>query len=549
MKSIAFFLQGVACIILSCCRVGNPFFFPSPNQRRVHHQRPITTQKWQALNHNNEGIGSNGEERRLLPRLEDLPGPEDTTEDKIRSLSVLYNYALATGNPKLVVKRYAKDAVLIPDANSEPLMDTQAIERYYETYLPQQPHKRIVSGRVRVGLGWAEDVGVCEISTSNQPSVKAPYSIVYVWEDKRWKILHHHTSSTGPVERLEEAVTESQRQPSAGAPMTKERVQNLFQLFRDSLEVGDADVVARRFTGGAVYFPVDVYAPHRHGYDQIKEYFQEFLLNRPSISRVERALISIDPTSEEPKWAKDTGILQVTFETDGSTLDARYAIDYVQDASGMWKISHFSMSPLPKDWKQLRTLRSTPVPKPPRTSSASTSTSGRSYCSRDDYSPDSTSTIPAKESIEQKSPSPATEEEVRSWFEEWNSSMATGDAEAVVDLYAPEAVMFTSASASPKTTTEEIENFYEIFLLNRPEVKVIQYFVTTSEHWCKDAGVLEYTLSGSKRKIRERYLFLYSYTETGGWKIVHHSSSPVPGDLREDGPQLPANSASSMFFQ
>jgi hypothetical protein len=38
--------------------------------------------------------GSNGEEKRQ--GIEDLPGPEDTTEENIRSLFALFNNALAT---------------------------------------------------------------------------------------------------------------------------------------------------------------------------------------------------------------------------------------------------------------------------------------------------------------------------------------------------------------------------------------------------------------------------------------------------------------------
>jgi hypothetical protein len=125
---------------------------------------------------------SGGEENEILP------GPDDTTEENIRSLFTLFNNALATGSPKLVAKRYSKDAVLLPSSNGDALMTEREIEEFYEDYLPTKPRKRILDGRIRIGHGWAEDAGVCEISiqdlaTGMARKVKARYvsSIAGVW--------------------------------------------------------------------------------------------------------------------------------------------------------------------------------------------------------------------------------------------------------------------------------------------------------------------------------------------------------------------------------
>ena len=148
---------------------------------------------------------------------------------------------------------------------------------------------------------------------------------------------------------------------------------------------------------------------------------------------------------------------------------------------------------------------------------------------------------------ETKTPPSVTEKLVRSWFEDWNAAMTVGDHHAVASLYSPEAVLFTSASAAPKTTAQEITTFYQIFLWNRPTAKVLQSFVTISKYWCKDVGVLEYTIRGSARKIRERYSFLYIYTDAGGWKIAHHHCSMVPTDLQETGLNILGDSGDQSF--
>lgn len=469
--------------------------------------------------------GDRGEEEEPnLPRIEDLPGPEDTTEEKIRSLFVLFNNALATRNPKLVTKRYAKDAVLLPGSSGDALMDAPAIERFYESYLLENPRKRILEGRIRIGHGWAEDAGICEITTArNSNGIKARYSFVYVWESNQWKILHHHTSALGKTE-----VSQAPSVPSSSGPMTEQRVQNLFQLFQDSFDIGDADLVARRFRNDAIMLPLDVYDSHKDGHDQIREYFEEFMLGQPSITRVERANISIDDSSIKPKWAKDVGTFQLTFQTDGSNLDARYSIDYLLGDGDVWKISQMIISPLPKDWSQLRTKRR--------------------LASTESYN--GTMPMDGKSSQEPVSsePPPATEEQVRGWFDEWNAALATRDPEEVALRYARDAVMMTTASGTPKTTPQEIREFYQMFLWNRPQATIVQSFVTISKYWCKDVGVLEYTMKHGKRNIRERYSFLYVHDEESGWKIAHHHFSAVLGDLQETGPEV-RDGSGDQFFQ
>ena len=534
-------LQFVACAVIyrQLCEA---FVTISHSHHGLRHAFSEVRQTPNKNNGNSFGTSGSSSEEGTAPRPRNgnMPGPDDTTDEKVRSVFVLFNSALATRNAKIVAKRYAKDAVLLPSANGEALMDAQAIENFYEQYLQEQPQQRMLEGRVRVGNGWAEDAGVCEIVTKGGRVIKGRYSFVYVWENNQWKILHHYTSNNGlgvDMAGPQSALTPSSSSCSSGSRMTNQRVQNLFRLLQDSFEIRDADLVARRFSKDAILLPVDVYASHKYGYDQIKEYFEQFLLDKPSITRVERLLISIDPSPAQQKWAKDTGMLQVTFQTDGSTLDARYSIDYSVDDAGTWKISQFVISPLPKDWKQLRTFRRSPL------LGESSSSNRREYAgSGDSMSMDVSAGVQ-----ETKTPPSVTEKLVRSWFEDWNAAMTVGDHHAVASLYSPEAVLFTSASAAPKTTAQEITTFYQIFLWNRPTAKVLQSFVTISKYWCKDVGVLEYTIRGSARKIRERYSFLYIYTDAGGWKIAHHHCSMVHADLQETGLNILGDSGDQSF--
>ncbi|KAG7344368.1 calcium/calmodulin dependent protein kinase II association-domain containing protein [Nitzschia inconspicua] len=516
----------------------------SRSHHRTLHRSPSDSTLYESSNNN-----KNGGDEVKNSRLDVVPGPEDTTEQNIRSLFVLFNNALATGAPKLVAKRYAKDAVLLPSTNVDPVMTAEAIEEFYADYLLQKPQKRVLEGRVRVGYGWSEDAGICEISLQDPVSglnrkVKARYSFVYVWESHQWKILQHHSSILGAVEASPMCV------PSmSSGPMTTQRVENLFQLMQDAWEIRDADAVARRFVDDGLLMPLDVYEAPKRGFFEIRDYMEEFLQGRPMITNVARTQVIIDPSIPgQQTWAKDVGTFEITFRKDGSILHARYSLFYILDGDGVWKISQFTVSPLPQDWKQIRAKHDSmdelrPTVSPPR------STYNKKV---------GNSTVLAIEPKEQQSkpnnlPPKVSKEQVRQWFSEWNNAMATGDPSVVAHRYAAHAVLMTTMSRKPKTTLQEIQEFYQLFLWNRPQAKALESFVTISEHWCKDVGVLEYVLrdnDGHAQRVKERYSFLYTYDETSGWKIAHHHSSIMPQELQELSGAIEVDSDNdSRFFQ
>ncbi|KAL3914246.1 MAG: hypothetical protein SGARI_000227, partial [Bacillariaceae sp.] len=396
------------------------------------------------------------------------------------------------------------------------------------------PQKRVLESSIRVGFGWAEDVGLCEITLRDPVSgmarkIKARYSFVYVWEGHQWKILHHHSSILGAV------AAKPVPAPSVSAgPMTPERVQNLFQLLQDAIDTGDSDAVARRFTDDGLLLPLEMYEQPVRGYHEIRDYMDEFLVGRPEVSKVERIQVSVDPeVPGHQTWAKDVGVLELTFKKDGSKLNARYSIDYVLDNDGVWKVFHFQLSPLPQDWAELR----------------------QSWTPSMVVRGAETSSTP---SVGLEDPGPAlmpptvAEGQVRGWFVEWNTAMATGDPSVVMNRYAPDAVMMTTMSQQPKTTPQEIAQFYQMFLWNRPQAKQLESHVTLASHWAKDIGVLEYTMTksdGQVQKVQERYSFLYTFDEAAGWRIAHHHASVMPGTLSGNSGAIRETNDGSQHFQ
>ncbi|KAL7533886.1 hypothetical protein ACHAXR_011432 [Thalassiosira sp. AJA248-18] len=154
----------------------------------------------------------------------------------------LWNDALRTGDPATVAKRYAREGVLLPTLSDVPRTDRVGTEDYFVHFLEKKPVGKIFEGDIFVGNNWAQDAGIYEFTFQDGSKVKARYSFVYVYEDGRWMISHHH-SSLMPEEVV---------RPKA---VTKDEVRGLFDLWNDALATGDPTKVAARYTEDAVLLP------------------------------------------------------------------------------------------------------------------------------------------------------------------------------------------------------------------------------------------------------------------------------------------------------
>jgi uncharacterized protein (TIGR02246 family) len=257
-----------------------------------------------------------------------LPIPSD---DHVRSLFRLWNDALATKDPRIVAKRYAKDAVLLPTLSDEPRMDAERIEAYFQAFLKLQPQGEIVLSKVHAGPGWAQDVGIYDFTMgATNKKVKARYSFVYVYEDNQWKILHHHSS------QMPEEVT-----PNDAPKLTADQVGNLFHLWNDALDTLDAKTVANRYTKKAVLLPT-VSDVARTTPESIQDYFESFLQSKPQGKILESHV------EFGPNWGKDVGIYEFTLRGNNNKIvKARYSFVYRYE-DGEWKISHHHSSQMPE---------------------------------------------------------------------------------------------------------------------------------------------------------------------------------------------------------
>jgi uncharacterized protein (TIGR02246 family) len=122
---------------------------------------------------------------------------------------------------------------------------------------------------------------------------------------------------------------------------------------------------------------------------------------------------------------------------------------------------------------------------------------------------------------------PIKKEEVQNLFHLWNDALATGDSSLVASRYAAKGVLLPTVSDIPRDDAAKITNYFDAFLLRKPQGEILESFVTIGTNWCQDVGIYEFTLGATGDKVKARYSFVYVY-EAGQWKIAHHHSSQMP---------------------
>ncbi|ROL63700.1 DUF4440 domain-containing protein [Pseudomonas protegens] len=128
-------------------------------------------------------------------------------------------------------------------------------------------------------------------------------------------------------------------------------------------------------------------------------------------------------------------------------------------------------------------------------------------------------------------PQNVQDREIAGLFDRWNSALQTGNPQAVVGLYAPNAVLQPTVSNQVRSTHAQIQDYFEHFLTSKP-VGQINYreIRHLSPDAAMDSGVYTFTLTaadGKKQQVQARYTFLYERVD-GQWKILNHHSSAMP---------------------
>ncbi|KAL7474066.1 hypothetical protein ACHAW6_000065, partial [Cyclotella cf. meneghiniana] len=87
-----------------------------------------------------------------------------------------------------------------------------------------------------------------------------------------------------------------------------------------------------------------------------------------------------------------------------------------------------------------------------------------------------------------------TEKEVRALFEVWNSALATGDSRIVASRYTKNPVLLPTVSDEPRTDFDSVKDYFDSFLLKKPQGKIIDGKINIGDTWASDTGIYEFTM-------------------------------------------------------
>lgn len=126
-----------------------------------------------------------------------------------------------------------------------------------------------------------------------------------------------------------------------------------------------------------------------------------------------------------------------------------------------------------------------------------------------------------------------SEEEIQSLFDRWNASLATLDPEEVAKQYASDGILLPTLSDIPRTTHEEIKEYFVHFLQKKPQGKIVKRTIKLGCNIASDTGLYIFTVhekNGKTNEVEARYSFVYEYDDDQ-WLIEHHHSSLMPEHL------------------
>ncbi len=122
------------------------------------------------------------------------------------------------------------------------------------------------------------------------------------------------------------------------------------------------------------------------------------------------------------------------------------------------------------------------------------------------------------------------EQEVQKAFDAWIAAVSTGSSEAVMKLYAKDAVLLPTLSPRVDNTPELRQEYFDAFTA-KPDLKgtVNEEHIRVFGNTAINSGLytFSYTHEDETVEVPARFSFVYRKTPHG-WMIVDHHSSKLP---------------------
>jgi uncharacterized protein (TIGR02246 family) len=134
-----------------------------------------------------------------------------------------------------------------------------------------------------------------------------------------------------------------------------------------------------------------------------------------------------------------------------------------------------------------------------------------------------------------------TKLQIENLFVNWNNALQQSDPknpDAVVNLYATDAVLLPTVETGPYTTHEQIAGYFKHFLVNKPSGTIDRRTIYTGCNVAFDVGLYTFNYGVQpKSPTAARYTYIYKYVNSE-WLIAHHHSSVWPPGPPTDPPPL-----------
>lgn len=126
------------------------------------------------------------------------------------------------------------------------------------------------------------------------------------------------------------------------------------------------------------------------------------------------------------------------------------------------------------------------------------------------------------------------EQEIARLLDTWLAKIAEGDTDALLDLYASDAVLVPTVSNRLRMDRAAMADYFDEFLQRAPSGRVDQSHVRIHGDIAINSGIYTLVLdavpvaaSGAKLQILCRFTFVYR-RDQDRWKIIEHHSSTMP---------------------
>lgn len=122
-------------------------------------------------------------------------------------------------------------------------------------------------------------------------------------------------------------------------------------------------------------------------------------------------------------------------------------------------------------------------------------------------------------------------QDILSAFEHWNEALQSGCAKTVASLYHESAILLPTISDLVRRSPQEIEDYFEFFLQNKPIGHLETPNVRVFDDLAINSGVYRFVLNGNE-EVTARYTFVYQRIDNQ-WQIIEHHSSQMPEALMQ----------------